>query len=210
MRVAGAIGVLLLTVASVFAAETLPLGAGTACVLVSEHETKAMFGLKKRHVLACADPTGKVVRVVVTRKGTVDCVDGVQVARDGSGTVVGRACPGITPTAAPTVPPVFNLTGSWTTTVYGLGTCATDVDQDGDAISITADCSLGAFSGTFSGSGTITFRGFAFDSHGSADVPGFGHCDDGELSGSVTHDGQHIDGQVSCFGASLSISADRR
>jgi len=81
--------------------------------------------------------------------------------------------------------------------------------QDGEAITITADCALGSVSGRFAGSGTINFRGFAFGSHGSADVPGFGHCDDGQLFGSVTHDGQHIDGAVSCLGATLPISADR-
>ena len=58
--------------------------------------------------------------------------------------------------------------------------------------------------------GTIRFRGFTFGSHGSADVPGFGHCDDGQLFGSVTRDGQHIEGAVSCFGSTLPISADRR
>jgi len=204
------VGFLGLLVTRVFAAETLPLGQGTACVLVSEHDTKLMFGVKKRHVLACADPTGKVTRVLITRHGTVDCVDGVQVGRDGGGTVVGRACSGVRPSATAEVPPVVNLSGSWTTTVSGLGTCATDVVQDGEAITITADCALGAFSGAFSGSGTITFRGFTFGSHGSADVPGFGHCDDGQLFGSVTRDGQHIEGTVSCYGSTLSISADRR
>src|SRR5437867_6039701 len=75
------IGVLVLTVAPVFSAETLPLGPGTACVLVPEHEAKAMLGVKKRHLLACADSTGKVIRVVLTRRGKLDCIDGVQVAR---------------------------------------------------------------------------------------------------------------------------------
>src|SRR4030095_7690859 len=67
------------------AAEALPLGEGTACVLMPESEAKAKLGVKKRHVLACADPTGKVGRVVITRKGLVECSDSVQVASDGSG-----------------------------------------------------------------------------------------------------------------------------
>jgi len=205
------VGILGLLATPPFAAETLPLGQGTACVLVPEHDTAAMFGVRKRHVLACADPTGKVVRVLITRHGKVDCVDDVQVGRDGGGTVLGRACAGLRPTATGAVPPVVNLSGSWTTTVSTFGTCATHVDQDGEDIRITADCELGPYSGSgrFSGSGTIRFRGFSFAARGSADVPFFGHCDDGELFGSVTRDGQHIEGAVTCLGATLSITADR-
>ena len=47
-----------------------------------EAEAKAKLGIKKRHVLACADPTGKVVRVVITRRGLVECSDSVQVGSD--------------------------------------------------------------------------------------------------------------------------------
>ena len=75
---------------------------------------------------------------------------------------------------------------------------------------ITAECALGIYSGSFSGSGTIRFDGFVFDSRGPAQVPGYGYCGDGRLSGSVTPDGQHLGGTVSCAGASLPITADRR
>src|SRR5262245_51285492 len=96
------------------AAEALPLGQGTACVLMPEAEAKAKLGVKKRHVLACADPTGKVVRVVITRKGTVECSDAVQVASDGS-TANDKPCRSVSSAHEATVPPLVNLTGSWVT-----------------------------------------------------------------------------------------------
>ena len=76
----------------VIAADTLALGAGTACRMMPERETREMLGLKKRHVLSCANPDGTVTRVVFTRKGTVDCTDTVRIDADGGSTVVGENC----------------------------------------------------------------------------------------------------------------------
>ena len=85
----------LLTVALTWpssASTTVPLGAGTACVMMSERDAREMLGLKKRHVLACANPNGTVTRVVLTRKGAVECTDTVQVNGSGEGSVaVGAA-----------------------------------------------------------------------------------------------------------------------
>lgn len=190
------------------AAETLPLGSGTACVLMSEREAKATLGVKKRHVLACAGPSGAVVRVVITRKGTVECTDSVQVAADGSKATLGAACRGVAPSRRATIPPVVNISGSWRTYVdslIGLVTCVSQVDQDGSSITIHAACDVGDFAGT----GTIDFEGSAFSSRGDAQVPVFGYCSGGEMTGTVAADGQSMTGTLACGGFVVTYSATR-
>src|SRR5262245_33663921 len=168
------------------AAEALPLGQGTACVLMPEAEAKAKLGVKRSHVLACADPTGKVVRVVITRKGVVECSDSVQVATDGSGSAA-APCQAVSSAHAGTVPPVVNLSGAWVTDVdvtgvdssIGRVTCLSQVGQNGGAIDITATCEVLGQPGNFSGSGVIAFKGLTFASFGSAVIPVYGPCSDG-------------------------------
>jgi len=187
------------------AATPLPLGTGTACVLVPERDAKTLLGVKKRHVLACADPSGKVVRVLITRRGTVDCVDGVQVGPNGKGSDVQKACAGIRPASTGAVPAVVNLSGSWQTTLPGIGLCDIQVTQDGDALTLSVGCP----GTTLNGSGTIDFNGFSFDSHGTTYISGLGACD-GRLVGTVTPDGQHTTGTASCGAFGVGFTADRR
>src|SRR5258706_9488014 len=156
---------------AVRAAQPLSLGQGTACVLMAEREAKAMLGTRKRHVLACAGPTGTVVRVVISRKGTVECTDAVQVGGDGSTSTAGPPCRAVTTAHEGTVPPVVNLTGAWITDVdslIGPVHCLSQVEQDGAAIYIGATCDIG---GGGIGKRGIGIQGESFPSHGSGPGP---------------------------------------
>jgi hypothetical protein len=194
------------------AAEALPLGAGTACVLMPEAEAKAKLGVKKRHVLACADTTGKVVRVVITRKGVVECSDTVQVASDGS-TANGQPCRAVSSAHEATVPPLVNLDGSWVTDVdslIGPVQCLSRVGQNGNTIDIFASCDVLGQPGNFTGSGTIGFVGYRFAAFGRADIPQYGTCLDGRMSADVTPDGQSMTGTLSCGSLEVPFRAYRR
>jgi len=194
------------------AAEALPLGAGTACVLMPEAEAKAKLGVKKRHVLACADPTGKVVRVVITRKGLVECSDSVQVASDGSGTNT-EPCRAVSTAHEATVPPVVNLTGSWVTDVdslIGPVRCDTQVGQNGSTIDIFASCDVLGQPGNFTGSGTIAFVGYTFLAQGSAVIPQYGTCFNGGMNATVAPDGQSITGTLRCDSLEVPFRSHRQ
>ena len=191
-------------------AETpVPLGPGTACVMMREAEAKRMLGLRKRHVLACADRHGKVVRVVLTRKGIVECVDAVQVAGDGSTATVGTPCKGLTSSAQSTVPPVVNVEGAWHTEVdslIGLVVCTTQVVQNADRIEISATCDLGA---AFQGNGLVTFDGLTFTATGPAEVPYYGHCGSGRMDAAVSPDGQSVTGTLTCDSLTVPFRSTR-
>jgi hypothetical protein len=194
---------------AVRAAQPLSLGQGTACVLMAEREAKAMLGTRKRHVLACAGPTGTVVRVVISRKGTVECTDAVQVGGDGSTSTAGPPCRAVTTAHEGTVPPVVNLTGAWITDVdslIGPVHCLSQVEQDGAAIYIGATCDIG---GEFTGNGTIDFEGYAFTSQGSAQVPVYGYCAAGSMAATVGPDGQSMSGTLACDGLIIPFTAHR-
>ncbi len=189
-------------------ATPLSLGLGTACVLMPEREAKVMLGVKKRHVLACAGPTGSVVRVIITRKGAVECTDAVQVGRDGSTTGIGAPCGVVASASRTVVPPVVNLSGSWRTNVdstIGPVSCLSQVGQDGTSITIAAVCSVGEFTG----SGAIDFDGLKFTSRGSAQVPIYGFCPDGAMDATITPDGQSMMGTLSCGFLTVTFSAHR-
>ncbi len=212
LRSAAGLLTLVLT-STALASTTVPLGAGTACVMMSERDAKAMLGLKRRHVLACANPNGTVTRVVVTRKGKVECTDTVQVDGGGAGSVVGTPCAGTERTAGPLVPDVVNLTGAWTSTIpFVGGVCDTQMTQNGETLQIEALCSFVQYGSgyTFSGNGDITFDGFTFDSHGTAVVPIFGTCGDGRMTGVVSPDGQSISGTIACGSIVLDFTAARQ
>jgi hypothetical protein len=194
------------------AAEALPLGDGTACVLMPEAEAKAKLGVKKRHVLACADTTGKIVRVVITRKGAVECSDSVQVAGDGS-TANGQPCRAVSSAHAATVPPLVNLTGSWVTDVdslIGPVQCLSQVGQNGKTIDIFASCDVLGQPGNFTGSGDIAFAGYTFLAQGSADIPVYGSCFNGGMTATVTPDGQSMTGMLRCGSLEVPFRAHRR
>ena len=194
------------------AAEALPLGPGTACVLMPEAEAKAKLGVKKRHVLACADPTGKVVRVVITRKGLVECSDSVEMASDGSRSTA-APCQAVSKAHEAAVPPVVNLTGAWVTDVdspVGLVTCVSQIGQNGSAIDIVATCDILGQPGEFTGNGTIGFAGFRFGSIGRAVIPQWGTCTDGGMRGTVAPDGQSMSGQLNCGSIVLEFRARRQ
>jgi len=210
-RVVSAFVVVATLTGSALAAEPLPLGQGTACVLMSEGEAKAKLGVKKRHVLACADPTGKVVRVVITRKGLVECSDTVQVASDGS-TTNAEPCRSVTSANQATVPPVVNLSGEWVTDVdspIGPVTCLSQVGQNGSTIDIFATCDVLGQPGNFSGSGTIAFKGYSFASFGRADIPQYGTCLNGGMSATVAPDGQSMSGTLRCDSLAVPFTARR-
>ena len=193
------------------AAEALPLGEGTACVLMPEAEAKAKLGVKKRHVLACADPTGKVVRVVITRKGVVECSDAVQVASDGS-TANGQPCRAVSSAHAATVPPLVNLTGSWVTNIDTIDAvqCLSRVGQNGNTIDIFASCDFLGQSGNFTGTGTIVFKGYKLDAFGRAEIPLYGTCLNGGISAEVTPDGQSMTGTLRCTPLEVPFRAHRQ
>jgi hypothetical protein len=194
------------------AAEALPLGPGTACVLMPEAEAKAKLGVKKRHVLACADTTGQVVRVVITRKGQVECNDTVQVASDGSGENA-QPCHAVSSAHQSTVPPVVNLTGVWTTDVdslIGPVRCVSQVGQNGNLIDIFASCDVLGQPGNFTGSGTIGFVGYTFVAGGSAVIPQYGTCFNGGMTATVTPDGQSMSGTLRCDSLEVPFSAHRQ
>jgi hypothetical protein len=193
------------------AATALPLGPGTACVLMPESEATAKLGVKKRHVLACADVTGKVVRVVITRKGLVECTDTVQVASDGSGANA-QPCHAVSSAHESTVPPVVNLTGSWATDVdtpIGPVRCATQVGQNGSTIDIVASCDVAGQPGNFTGSGAIAFVGYRFLAQGSAEIPQYGTCTNGGMNATVEPDGQSITGTLRCDSIEVPFSSHR-
>lgn len=199
----------------VLAADTLALGAGTACRMMPERETKAMLGLKKRHVLSCANPDGTVTRVVFTRKGTVDCTDTVHIDAGGASTVVGETCSPKSQTAGPLVPDVFNLSGAWISYLSAFGaTCDTQIAQNGAEIAVDATCNVtavGVPSGTYlvSGRGGIVFEGHAFDIHAATTAPVVGNCE-GRMTGQVSPDGQSMSGTVSCGGFEFGYTAGRQ
>ena len=196
-----------------FGAETLPLGDGTACVLISEPEAKAKLGVKKRHVLACADTTGKVVRVVITRKGTVECSDAVQVASDGSTAANGKPCRAVSSAHQASVPPLVNLTGSWVTDVdslIGPVQCLSQVGQSGNTIDIFASCDVLGQPGNFTGTGTIGFVGYTFGAAGSAVIPQYGTCFNGGMTATVAPDGQSMSGTLRCDSLEVPFSAHRQ
>jgi hypothetical protein len=210
-RVVSAFVVVATLTGSALAAEPLPLGQGTACVLMPEGEAKAKLGLKKRHVLACADPTGKVVRVVITRKGVVECSDTVQVASDGS-TTNAEPCRSVTSAHQATVPPVVNLSGVWVTDVdspSGPVTCLSQVGQNGNTIGIFATCDVLGQPGNFSGTGTIGFVGYTFGSFGTANIPQYGTCLNGGMSATVAPDGQSMSGTLRCNSLVVPFTARR-
>jgi hypothetical protein len=191
------------------AAQPLSLGPGTACVLMPEREAKQMLGVKKRHVLACAGPTGRIVRVVLTRKGNVECTDAVQVGPGGETANDGTPCKAVSASQRATVPDVVNLAGAWHTNVdslIGPVVCTSQVVQDGSFIAITATCDIG---GQFTGTGSIEFDGFKFDSHGTAEVPIYGRCDDGRMSAIVAPDGQSMSGTLHCGFVEVTFRAFR-
>ena len=194
------------------AAEPLPLGEGTACVLMPEVEAKAKLGVKKRHVLACADTTGKVVRVVITRKGTVECSDQVQVASDGS-TANDKPCRAVSSAHEATVPPLFNLTGSWVTDVDSGSDpvhCLSRVGQNGSTIDIFAECDVLGQPGSFTGTGTIVFKGYRLDAFGRAEIPLYGTCLNGGMSAEVAPDGQSMTGTLRCNSLEVPFRAHRQ
>jgi hypothetical protein len=212
MSLVSAFVVVAIAVGRALAAEPLPLGQGTACVLMPEAEAKAKLGVKKRHVLACADPTGKVVRVVITRKGLVECSDSVQIASDGSGSTA-APCQAVSSAHEATVPPVVNLTGPWVTDVdspIGPVTCISQVGQNGGAIEIGATCDILGQPGDFSGSGIIAFKGYTFAAFGSAVIPQYGPCFDSRMSANVAPDGQSMSGQLRCGSIVLEFRAHRQ
>jgi hypothetical protein len=211
-RVVLAFVVIAMLGARALAAEALPLGEGTACVLMSEAEAKAKLGVKKRHVLACADTTGKVVRVVITRKGTVECSDAVQVAGDGS-TANAQPCGAISRAHEATVPPLVNLTGVWVTDVdslIGPVQCLSQVGQNGNTIDIFASCDVLGQPGNFTGTGTIVFKGYRLASFGRAQIPQYGTCLDGGMSAEVTPDGQSMTGTLRCNSLEVPFRAHRQ
>jgi hypothetical protein len=210
-RIVSAFVVVAVLVGRALAAEPLSLGQGTACVLMPEREAKAKLGVKKRHVLACADATGKVVRVVITRKGTVECSDAVQVASDGSATNA-APCRAVKSAHEATVPPVVNISGAWATnvdTLDGLVTCVSQVAQDGGAITVAATCDIFGFPGDFSGSGSIAFEGYTFSARGPAYVPGWGPCGIGGIDATIAPDGQSMSGTLTCDSIVVTFSARR-
>ena len=216
-RVVLAFVVIAMTGGRALAAKALELGPGTACVLMSESEATAKLGVKKRHVLACADPTGNVVRVVITRKGVVECSDSVQVASDGSGSIT-APCGAIGRAHETTVPPVVNLSGAWVTDVdvsavdssIGPVTCVSQVGQNGGAIDIVATCDVLGQPGEFSGSGVIAFKGYTFAAFGTAVIPVYGPCSDGRMSATVTPDGQSMSGKLRCNSLEVEFRAHRQ
>ncbi len=212
MSLVSAFVVVAIAVGRALAAEPLPLGQGTACVLMPEAEAKAKLGVKKRHVLACADPTGKVVRVVITRKGVVECSDSVQIASDGSGSTA-APCQAVSSAHEATVPPVVNLTGPWVTDVdslIGPVTCVSQVGQNGSAIDIVATCDVLGQPGDFSGSGVIAFKGYTFAAFGTAVIPVYGSCFDSRMSATVAPDGQSMSGQLRCNSLVVDFRAHRQ
>jgi hypothetical protein len=201
---------ILLAAGTASAEVALPLGAGTACALLQQGEVHKQLGVRGRHVLACASPSGAVVRVFVTASGQVACLDHEQVGADGQPTTLGTPCvagPTATGAQARATAGVVNLTGSWNVQVFGI-TCEVDVMQNGDGLQVSGTCP--AF-GSFAGSGTISFADHTFDSTGT--VSGFlaPFCEPGsaQMSGSVTPDGQAVGGSLGCGAYSLAFTAQR-
>jgi hypothetical protein len=211
-RVVLAFVVIAVTGGRALAAKPLELGPGTACVLMPESEAKAKLGVKKRHVLACADTTGKVVRVVITRKGDVECSDAVQVASDGT-TSNAQPCGAVSSAHEATVPPVVNLTGHWVTDVestIGSVRCDSQVGQNGNTIDIFASCDVLGQPGNFTGTGTIGFVGHTFGAFGRAEIPVYGTCLNGGMRGTVAPDGQSMSGTLRCNTLEVPFSAHRQ
>lgn len=174
---------------NVGATTPLPLGTGTACVMMSEAETRAQLGVKRRHAIVCADPSGMVTRVLVGRKGTVTCSDTVRVRASGRD-MVGAPCAGIRAHDLTEAPGVVNLSGTWSVPPCS----AIVVEQSGASISISSDCGI---YGTLQGSGQIDFDADTFRSSGSATLAGTS-CSRAGMNGSVSEDGQSIEGSIYC------------
>jgi hypothetical protein len=190
--------------------QALPLGKGTACAMLRQGEVRKELGVRGRHVLTCASPSGDVVRVFLTATGKVTCIDREQVGADGKATMLGARCVvGATATPAASVAKagVVNLTGSWNVSVFGT-TCQVDVVQDGDGLQVNGTCPL---FGQFAGTGSISFADHTFDSTGT--VSGFledlCQLESARMSGTVTADGQGVQGSVGCGSESLGFTAVR-
>jgi hypothetical protein len=190
--------------------QALPLGKGTACAMLRQGEVRSQLGVRGKHLLTCASPSGDVVRVFLTATGKVTCIDHEQVGADGKAIRLGTPCvAAATASPAASVPTagVVNLTGSWNVSVYGT-TCQVDVVQDGNALQVNGTCPL---FGQFAGTGSISFADHTFDSTGT--VSGFleslCQLESARMSGSVTADGQRVQGLVGCGPSSLDFTAVR-
>lgn len=192
--------------------QALPLGRGTACTLTSQREVQRMLGVRGKHVLACADPDGTLVRVYVSRAGRVACTERLQVAGDGRMTPIGASCGGqATGKAAPKAQDIgepVNLSGDWFVDA-GFATCTVRVLQDGDRLTLTGTC---PGNGTLDGSGTVSFTDQRFVTEGPASGGIAAQYCPGEtvrLEGTVSPDGQTVDGTVTCGGYVLSFRSQR-
>jgi hypothetical protein len=194
------------------AGQTLPLGPGTACTLASQSEARKTLGTRGRHVLACASPSGILTRVYITRAGRVGCTERLQVAADGGMTPIGAPCRGRASAGPATrsqdIDEPVNLSGDWNVDV-GFATCTVTVVQDGSDLTLSGSC--GSF-GTLAGSGTISFAGRTF----TVAAPASGgiaeqYCagETVRLQGTVSPDGQAVDGSVGCGGYDLSFHSRR-
>jgi hypothetical protein len=194
------------------AGEVLPLGPGTACTLASQREARKTLGVRGRHVLTCASPTGTLVHVYVTRAGRVACTERLQVGGDGRMTPIGASCGGrVAGQTAPKAQDIgepINLTGNWVVDA-GVATCTVSVVQDGDTLSVDGTC---PGNGTLGGSGTISFMDRTFATEGPASGGIASQYCPGEtvrMTGQVSPDGQTVDGTVTCGVYTLSFRSQR-
>ena len=194
------------------AGQALSLGAGTACTLASQREARKTLGVRGKHVLACASPAGTLARVYITRAGRVACVEQLQVARDGRMTPIGASCRGVatgeTASKAQDIGEPINLSGNWSVEA-AVATCTLSVVQDGGDLALDGTCPV---VGTLSGRGTISFTGQTFRTEGSASggiVEMFCPGEMVRMDGTVSPDGQTVDGNVTCGIYALSFRSRR-
>ena len=202
-----------LTMAGIAAAgEVLPLGPGTACTLTSQAEVRRTFGVRGRHVLSCASPSGTIVRAYLTRRGQIACTERLQTQSDGGLTPIGESCSGRagggTRANFQDVAEPINLSGDWSVDV-SFALCAVSVIQDGDELTLTGTCP--GF-GTLGGTGKISFTERTFTTEGTASgsIPDE-YCPGASvrMTGHVSPDGQTADGSVTCGVYSLSFYSRR-
>ena len=208
------LAVLSLAITGVAAAgEVLPLGPGTACTLTSQAEVRRTLGVRGRHVLSCASPSGTIVRAYLTRRGRVACSERLQVGSDGGLTPIGASCGGRagsgTAVDVQNAAEPINLSGTWSVDVSFVASCTVSVVQDGDDLTLTGTCP--GF-GTLGGTGKISFseRTFTTDGSASGSIPDQ-YCPGAtvHMTGSVAPDGQTADGSLTCGSYSLSFYSRR-
>ena len=208
------VALLSLTMSGVAAAgQVLPLGPGTACTLTSQAEVRRTVGVRGRHVLSCASPSGTVVRAYLTRRGKIACTERLQVGSDGRLTPLGASCVSRagngTSTNVENVGEPINLTGAWSVEVTFLASCTVIVVQDGDDLRLEGTCP--AF-GTLAGTGKISFteRTFATEGSASGSIPDQ-YCPGAivRMTGHVSPDGQSVDGSLTCGAYSLTFYSRR-